>query len=154
MNSATVTVLASRHSIAAAAKKYREKHGEYVVRERARAATAKWKQRLDAKGLAKLQASARLYGALWRSRTLVFLGGHCEACGNNDSRVLQVDHRDGGGRHERRLKLNRNAKAVAQKVFAESDRYQLLCANCNFIKAFEQERPTKAYLDKVARSVV
>lgn len=62
------------------------------------------------------------------------LGGKCKRCGFNDSRALQIDHVNGGGKKE--LKINRRTyyKMVLEDV---NDKYQLLCANCNWIKKSE-----------------
>ncbi len=79
----------------------------------------------------------RMFGQLWRSRALVFLGGRCEHCGNNDSRVLQFDHVLGGGKTEL-MSGNRNSHQRARAVFKEPGKYQVLCANCNWIKRFER----------------
>ena len=64
------------------------------------------------------------------------LGGECESCGMKDTRVLQVDHIDGGGAEERRTK---NYMGILRKIIeTEGEGYQLLCANCNWIKRVEQ----------------
>ena len=66
------------------------------------------------------------------------LGGKCVRCGFTDVRALQIDHidpskktkRDQGRDHcvyPRRLK----------EVLSGSHNYQLLCANCNWIKRHE-----------------
>ena len=62
------------------------------------------------------------------------LGGACQHCGfDKDQRALQIDHVHGGG-HKERTQL-KSANALYRKVLADkSDRYQLLCANCNVIK--------------------
>lgn len=73
----------------------------------------------------------RLDRSIERSRVLVFLGGRCEWCGVNDSRLLQVDHINGGGQKERR---NLGWAGIEKRVFKCPPDYQLLCANCNLIK--------------------
>ena len=62
-------------------------------------------------------------------------GNKCCKCGFNDKRALQIDHVNGGGhreigsmgRHEFYLKVLND----------DSGKYQLLCANCNWIKRIE-----------------
>jgi hypothetical protein len=76
-------------------------------------------------------------GAVWRSRALMFLGGVCGRCGNNDSRVLQFDHIFGGGNKDL-AKRSRNSWQTAREVMDNPSKYQVLCANCNWIKKFEQ----------------
>jgi hypothetical protein len=74
-----------------------------------------------------------------RQKRLEFLqamGGQCVRCEKADPRFLQIDHIDGGGNKKEEGK-NRNTAAFYKKVLANSDRYQLLCANCNCIKRIE-----------------
>ncbi len=73
-----------------------------------------------------------------RSRALDVLGNKCVNCGFSDKRALQIDHIRGDGAIERRSA--RHAQAMIYKfIIAEPHlargRYQILCANCNCIKA-------------------
>lgn len=76
-----------------------------------------------------------------RGIVLERLGNRCVRCGLDDQRVLQVDHINGGGRKEKReLRgswdyFNGLTKLTDEELFAK---YQLLCANCNWIKRLEQ----------------
>ena len=71
------------------------------------------------------------------------LGRECIRCGINDTRVLQIDHINGGGRKERtELKLN-YYKFVLGKLLEENTDYQVLCANCNWIKRSENNEHRK-----------
>lgn len=68
------------------------------------------------------------------------LGGKCVRCGIEDLRVLQIDHIHGGG--------GRRGLPPYPKILERMDEaktlYQVLCANCNFLKAVEnKERRTK-----------
>ena len=84
-----------------------------------------------------------------RKGILERLGNKCVRCGVTDFRVLQVDHINGGGVRERRetrpigsrsyLHYLRN-KLKSKKSFLE---YQLLCANCNWIKRWENEEQSQ-----------
>ena len=70
-----------------------------------------------------------------RIAVLAFLGNKCCRCGFNDPRALQIDHVNGGGKQE--LK-NVSRHTYYRKVLADTQgRYQLLCANCNWIKRTE-----------------
>jgi len=70
------------------------------------------------------------------------LGGVCLKCGFTDERALQIDHIDGGGFYERK-KLKINPKGffgyALQSVLRGEKKYQLLCANCNWIKRSENK---------------
>ena len=81
--------------------------------------------------LQKLASQQRL-----RRRMLDGLGGKCIRCGFSDWRALQVDHVNGDGRQDRIRQNNRNA--YIKQVLGRPDKYQLLCANCNWIKRYEQ----------------
>ena len=68
------------------------------------------------------------------------LGNKCIKCGFNDNRALQIDHIYGGGYIERK-EYNKNPskyyKNILTSILSFENKYQLLCANCNWIKRFE-----------------
>ena len=68
------------------------------------------------------------------------LGGKCMRCGFEDKRVLQVDHINGGG--SKHFKVKGSAYTTyAEMVGSIKNKeklYQLLCANCNLVEAFEK----------------
>lgn len=74
-----------------------------------------------------------------RNETIQLLGSKCVKCGFSDYRALQIDHVKGGGRKELRKYAHREAYSLAllKKIKAGSKEYQLLCANCNWIKRYE-----------------
>lgn len=71
-----------------------------------------------------------------RIAILWFLGEKCIKCGFSDSRALQVDHVNGGGVLERKTL---GTSGVYNDVIRNPGRYQLLCANCNWIKVIERQ---------------
>jgi hypothetical protein len=58
---------------------------------------------------------------------------HLDWC--NDIRCLQIDHINGDG-HKERIKTNPWAyyKKILKSIKENKNEYQLLCANCNWIK--------------------
>lgn len=74
----------------------------------------------------------------FRLKVLQKLGNKCKKCGFGDWRALQVDHVNGGGVKEVNVVLKSN-RAKFYKVVLEdtTGKYQLLCANCNWIKRYE-----------------
>lgn len=75
------------------------------------------------------------YKAL-RARAVTYLGGRCALCAYDaDPRALVLDHINGGGGAERRGGMT--TRAPLNAIFAGSSDYQLLCANCNQTKQFE-----------------
>ena len=81
-----------------------------------------------------------------RAALLAALGNKCLHCGISDTRVLQIDHVNGGGRAERRrCSYPMLWKKMLDSVLAGEERYQLLCANCNWIKRVEKNEVPKPY---------
>lgn len=84
----------------------------------------------------------RDYVKEWRDRRkkviIDLLGGICVVCGFDDERALQFDHIHGDGKTDWK-KNNRHGYLthVLNSVMAKEDKFQLLCANCNWIKRFE-----------------
>lgn len=81
----------------------------------------------------KWRESARAIRERARVRALMLLGGCCERCGNSDSRVLQIDHRIA---HRQQVTRPR-PEEIARDVLRHPSKYQALCANCNWIKRWE-----------------
>jgi len=70
-----------------------------------------------------------------RLRIIDLLGGCCARCGMNDVRILQIDHKDGGGSKET---ARVGWQSGLYKLVRENpEKYQLLCPNCNWIKRIE-----------------
>ena len=76
-----------------------------------------------------------------RREILSLLGGKCVKCGQEDWRVLHIDHINGGGLAERRsitpFSPSSFHKVIIDSVGRGEKKYQILCANCNIIKAWE-----------------
>ena len=69
------------------------------------------------------------------------LGSECVRCGFLDERALQFDHINGGGSKERK---EFKGKKEIYEYYAKNPKLakktlQVLCANCNWIKRFENE---------------
>lgn len=107
---------------------YRDRGGADRQREYIKTPAGKAKsKRGNAKDLARVRADARAH-----------LGGVCQRCGFSDDRALQIDHVHGGGRKER---SSSSAGMLYRRVIASvpGETYQLLCANCNWIKRHENQ---------------
>lgn len=76
---------------------------------------------------------------LWQRKKEIIkkLGSKCEICGNEDYRVLDIDHKD-----KSKKKMTRNEKTSLQKRVIEwgknLDNLRILCANCHRIRTWEQ----------------
>lgn len=71
-------------------------------------------------------------------------GSICELCSHSDIRVLELDHRAGGGTQDR--KARRPSQLYRDLVSGKEDkcRFRLLCANCNRLVHLNKRCP-KAY---------
>lgn len=81
----------------------------------------------------------REYRRKQRNIIIEALGGKCVRCGFADKRALQIDHINGGGSKERKERnFEGQFHGMVLKSFLNAEnKYQLLCANCNWIKRFE-----------------
>lgn len=77
----------------------------------------------------------------YRAKALEIMGGKCVRCGFSDARALQIDHINGGGYQETKSGSSRGPTVRILK--GETADYQLLCANCNWIKRFENNEHGK-----------
>lgn len=79
----------------------------------------------------------RQYRSNARQKALTSLGGKCSICGNDDLRVLQIDHVNNDGNKERRLSRTIIFRKIINMTSFEARlKYQLLCANCHAIKTY------------------
>lgn len=128
-------------------KEYRESHKEYFMEYQR-------KYRLNGKGLysySHYERASKKYREL-RSSVFAILGNKCSMCGFDDVRALQVDHINGNGGKER--KSNNGVTGTYKKIVSlglkAKKNYQILCANCNWIKRVEnKENDTKFRKDIV-----
>lgn len=86
-----------------------------------------------------------------RDKAIDKLGGRCSnsqcswvnsdgSRGCLDRRCLQIDHRNGGGNKERKQLGGGATSKIYKAVLADvTGRFQLLCANCNWIKRYENK---------------
>lgn len=129
--------------------KTKEQHAEYARAWRKKN-PGKYKEQNRARMAARYHASTpaekqahliwlREYIRRIRAAVLAFMGGRCVQCEISDSRILQIDHIRGGGTKERRNNpcLQTTFYLKIMKDPEWSSKYQLLCANCNWIKRYE-----------------
>jgi len=87
-----------------------------------------------------------------RTEIHTLLGSRCSKCGFSDDRALQIDHVKGNGYEERHKfhSFYSYQKHILSEIKASSKDYQLLCANCNWIKRWENpnERRRKRTLPR------
>ena len=90
----------------------------------------------------KIVKDKREWGRLRRFEAMELLGGKCVRCGFSDWRALQFDHIDGGGTRDRKGKDN---WVILKRIKSGKFRYQLLCANCNWLKRYENDECYRKY---------
>ena len=84
----------------------------------------------------------RRYYANVRMAAIQILGGKCVRCGFSDPRALQADHINGGGIKDRKITTTYPLHII-KSVMNKENKFQLLCANCNWIKRAEQREVRK-----------
>lgn len=86
--------------------------------------------------------TAKSPNAILRLFVVDILGNKCAKCGFDDPRALQIDHIFGGGTQTKK-ELGLNNPHKYYKYLANMDtqelkaNFQMLCANCNWIKRSE-----------------
>lgn len=76
---------------------------------------------------------------LTRAKVLHQYDMKCAECGySGDHRALQVDHVDGSGAEERK-RMGKSPFKIMERALAEPENFQLLCANCNILKAYRND---------------
>ena len=80
-----------------------------------------------------------------RQKIFDLLGIKCVVCGESDWRCLQIDHVHGGGNEERKKLCHGTHgsnqtyyREILKKIKGGSKDYQILCANCNWKKKYEE----------------
>ena len=113
-----------------------------------------YNKRYRLKNLDKLRTAERVYSRGLRSTIFNLLGDKCFKCGFFDKRALQIDHVFGDGHLERSKstkELNIGSKSFYKRVLLSLNnnegRYQLLCANCNWIKRHENKEHNRKISD-------
>ena len=93
--------------------------------------------------MAKTRLRNKMYRAETRRKLVQeLLGGKCVRCGNDDYRVIQIDHTKGDGHAEREILHHAGGPAWWHRYYLKypdlaNKHLQLLCANCNIIKSIE-----------------
>ena len=125
--------LKNREKLLIQAKEYRIKNREKILRDH-------HNYYLKHKELIRL--GQKNHSQEWREKVLQHLGGKCKHCGFSDSRALQVDHvRGGGAKAYGQGKIRYYKQILNDKL----ETFQLLCANCNWIKKAENNEVSDYY---------
>lgn len=87
----------------------------------------------------KVLAANRKHSLIGRARSraemIAAYGGKCACCGEAEPQFLQLDHIHNDGHVDRKVhKTSDKLIRALRRLGWPRDRYQLLCANCNFGK--------------------
>jgi len=77
------------------------------------------------------------------------LGGKCVRCGFSDWRALQFDHVAGGGKQDLTMQRRSTINYPNEVAENKNGEFQLLCANCNWIKRIEKAEGCDASLNEL-----
>jgi hypothetical protein len=120
-------------------------HGNCVVcydkkRDRADEKSRLSQSKYRANNREKIKESNKKLHQKNRNKLMDLLGNKCSRCGFSDYRALQIDHIHGGGIKERSLFNTKDYhRHVIKSLMNNENKYQLLCANCNWIKRSENK---------------
>jgi hypothetical protein len=101
---------------------------------------ATWHRKYEKLHLEKYRKNGRAFTHKWRMKIIEILGSKCVRCGESDWRCLQVDHIDGGGSKDLIIRSGSTRyKIFYEEIIKGSKKFQLLCANCNWKKRYENK---------------
>ena len=128
---------------------------KYYNKEKHRISCMKWvnKNRERHREYDRKYKKEHYFPSKLRYKIIKLLGRKCVKCGFQDVRALQIDHIDGGGSKERKqYKIggyNYYKYILSLSEIDMKSKYQILCANCNWIKRFEnnEERGFKVNME-------
>ncbi len=94
------------------------------------------------------EVSLRNRRSTLRLSIINLLGGECVRCGVRDLRCLQLDHIDGGGSKDNKSRYRGTVQLYKYYLKHPSEanqKYQVLCANCNWVKRYENQESIHLY---------
>ena len=102
----------------------------------------------------KLYEQKAAYEARVREKLYSMLGDKCARCGFSDKRALQIDHINGDGYKDKLRNRSSSSfhRRICKSIEIGENRYQILCANCNWIKREENREHTRFVPHKVVLS--
>jgi len=94
----------------------------------------------------KVREQVRKWGRkkYWERKVKIFqlLGDKCVKCGFSNKKALHIDHINGGGQQQ---KKSYGGARYLQYVLDHPDEFQILCANCNQIKKYDNREAPYRY---------
>jgi hypothetical protein len=116
-------------------EKNKERYKGYTKEQK-----AEWGRNYRRKNKEKLKIKNKEYNTKLRLDAINGYGGKCARCGYDDDwRALCIDHVDGNGKYDRQVAKKGKVFFVWLRDNNYPEGYQVLCANCNLIKAIENK---------------
>jgi len=91
--------------------------------------------------LEKMNTRCRNRARRERQLALDFLGNKCVICGFDNWKALQIDHSGNNGNEKRKHGVG----YIYRRVLKHPEDYQLLFANCNWIKRVDSQEDNRVY---------
>ncbi len=129
-------------------KAYQKKYNkEYYPKNREKLLEGMRKRRseLSPEGLKKEREINKKYHTNRKNSLFDLMDNKCKCCGEDDPIYLQIDHVNNDGHLERKNRSRRGPKLTLKKYLEAPEKFQLLCANCNWAK---QQNGGKLYKPK------
>ena len=140
--------------------KHKNKYGELYIKKQkeiSRIHYLKNKEKFKEKYLSirdtneykeKKNYERKRYFEKWKNEIYKLLGDKCIKCGFSDKRALQIDHINGDGYLDKNKRTLTYYKLVFLSIKNGEKRYQMLCANCNWIKRVEMKEHYRGINDR------
>ena len=97
---------------------------------------AEWRKKHPRVSAELNRVYTRKYYRKLRQEIIEKYGGKCAKCGINDVRVLQIDHiNNDGNKHRKVITTAQLPRWLKRNGYPKE--FQILCANCNWIKKTE-----------------
>ena len=129
----------NKEDLKKAQRKWYIKNKEKVLQNKDKIKQKEYEKEYYRKNRNKKKIQGKIRREKRRTECLDLMGNKCLRCGFSDKRALQIDHINGGGSKERKILKHGEVfiKKVISSLIKKTNEYQLLCANCNWIKRFE-----------------
>ena len=113
-----------------------------------------WRKKNPEKYAEYNRTYTREYRRKLRKEIVAQYGGKCARCGFDDIRALQIDHLNGAGAKHRKEVVSAYLILGWLKRNKYPKGFQILCANCNWIKRFENNESNNSKRGRVRNKKV
>ena len=133
-------------------KAYQKEYGKkYYVKNREKLLEGRRKRLSELspvekeKDLIRRRARNKKHHTKRKNNLFDLMENKCKCCGETNPIYFQIDHVNNDGHLERKNRSRRGPKLTLKKYLEAPEKFQLLCANCNWAK---QQNGGKLYKPK------